>query len=162
MSLTFKGSYSFIFTFASHLHRSTLNDNIFFFKSRSYFEGLHCPGKEIGSHKSCFPWQKWLKNREVYPYTFKTHSSKYEAALNRFLSSYPSFSLTPYLESFTPTFGLGTPVFPRISSNLHCGTPTFSRRCLWDSYFQNPNENPVISISSLQNLPCPSSEWQPH
>ena len=40
------------------------------------------------------------------------------------------FSLTPYLESFTPTFGLGTPVFPRISSNLHCGTPTFSKRCL--------------------------------
>ena len=51
------------------------------------------------------------------------------------------FSLTPYLESFTPTFGLGTPVFPRISSNLHCGTPTFSKRCLWDSYFQNPSEN---------------------
>ena len=42
----------------------------------------------------------------------------------------------------TPTFGLGTPVFPRISSSLHCGTPTFSKRCLWDSYFQNPSENP--------------------
>ena len=54
------------------------------------------------------------------------------------------FSLTPYLESFTPTFGLGTPVFPRISSNLHCGTPTFSERCLWDSYFQNPSENPAF------------------
>ena len=52
------------------------------------------------------------------------------------------FSLTPYLESFTPTFGLGTPVFPRIYSNLHYGTPTFSKRCLWDSYFQNPSENP--------------------
>ena len=51
------------------------------------------------------------------------------------------FSITPYLESFTPTFGLGTPVFPRISSNLHCGTPT--KRCLWDSYFQNPSENPA-------------------
>ena len=58
------------------------------------------------------------------------------------------FSLTPYLESFTPTFGLGTPVLPRISSNLHCGTPTFSKRCLWDSYFQNPSENPV-SINTL-------------
>ena len=55
------------------------------------------------------------------------------------------FSLTPYLESFTPTFGLGTPVFPRISSNLHCGTPTFSKRCLWDSYFQNPSENPATN-----------------
>ena len=54
------------------------------------------------------------------------------------------FSLTPYLESFTPTFGLGTPVFPRISSNLHCGTPTFSKGCLWDSYFQNPSENPGV------------------
>ena len=53
------------------------------------------------------------------------------------------FSLTPYLESFTPTFWLGIPVFPRISSNLHCGTPTFSKRCLWDSYFQNPSENPA-------------------
>ena len=62
---------------------------------------------------------------------------------------YAGFSLTPYLESFTPTFGLGTPVFPRISSNLHCGTPTFSKRCLWDSYFQNPSENPVYeSLSS--------------
>ena len=37
------------------------------------------------------------------------------------------FSLTPYLESFTPSFGLGTPVFQRISSNLHSGTPTFSK-----------------------------------
>ena len=62
-----------------------------------------------------------------------------------FCSTLSGFSLTPYLESFTPTFGLGTPVFPRISSNLHCGTPTFSKRCLWDSYFQNPCENPVYS-----------------
>ena len=54
------------------------------------------------------------------------------------------FSFTPYLESFTPTFGLGTPVFPRISSDLHCGTPTFSKKCLWDSYFQNPSENPAF------------------
>ena len=53
------------------------------------------------------------------------------------------FSLTPYLESFTPTFGLGTPVFQRISSNLHSGTPTFSKICLWDSCFQNPSESPV-------------------
>ena len=57
----------------------------------------------------------------------------------------PGFSLTPYLESFTPTFGLGTPVLPRISSDLHCGTPTFSKRCLWDSYFQNPSENPAYA-----------------
>ena len=61
------------------------------------------------------------------------------------------FSLTPYLESFTPTFGLGTPVFPRTGSNLHCGTPTFSKRCLWDSYFQNPSENPEM-ILILQAL----------
>ena len=43
------------------------------------------------------------------------------------------------------TFGLGTPVFPRICSNLHCGTPTFSKRCLWDSYFQNPSETDATS-----------------
>ena len=65
------------------------------------------------------------------------------------------FSLTPYLESFTPTFGLGTPVFPRISSNLHCGTPTFSKGCLWDSYFQNPSENPVdikVITGNVENI----------
>ena len=58
---------------------------------------------------------------------------------------FTGFSLTIYLESFTPTFGQGTPVFSRISSNLHCGTPTFSKRCLWDSYFQNPSENPAFT-----------------
>ena len=63
------------------------------------------------------------------------------------------FSLTPYSESFTPTFGLGTPVFPRISSNLHCGTPTFSKRCLWDSCFQNPSENPCNYIDSTNAVP---------
>ena len=30
---------------------------------------------------------------------------------------------------------VGTPDFPRMSSNLHCGPPTFSKTCLWDSYF---------------------------
>ena len=59
---------------------------------------------------------------------------------------YSGFSLTPYLESFTHTFDLGTPVYLRISSNLYCGTPTFSKRCLWDSYFQNPSENPGTSM----------------
>ena len=62
---------------------------------------------------------------------------------------FADFSLTPYLEFFTPTFGLGTPVFPRISSNLHSGTPTFSRRCLWDSYFQNRSENPVFDCGKI-------------
>ena len=57
----------------------------------------------------------------------------------------PAFSLTPYLESFTPTFGLGTPGFPRMSSNLHLGAPTFPKRCLWDSYFHNPSENPELN-----------------
>ena len=74
----------------------------------------------------------------------------------RHLTILSGFSLTPYLEYFTPTFGLGTPVFPRICSNLHCGTPTFSKRCLWDSYFQNPSENPdcylqTINLSKHQN-----------
>ena len=44
---------------------------------------------------------------------------------------------------FTPIFGLGTSVFQRISSKLHCGTPTFSHKCLWDSSFENPSENPA-------------------
>ena len=59
------------------------------------------------------------------------------------------FSLTRYLESFTPIFGLGTPVFQRISSKLHCGTHTFSHKCLWDSNFQNPSENPVCNIVTI-------------
>ena len=57
------------------------------------------------------------------------------------------FSLTPYLESFTPILGLETPVFQRISSNLHSGTSTFSKICLWDSCFQNPSENCDENIS---------------
>ena len=59
----------------------------------------------------------------------------------------PGFSLTPDLESFTPTFELGTPVFQRISSNLHSWTPTFPKICHWDSYFQNPSEIPVILLN---------------
>ena len=61
------------------------------------------------------------------------------------------FSLTPYLEYFTPFFGLGTPVFQGISSILHCRTPTFSQKCLWDSYFQNPSENPGLYLLSFTN-----------
>ena len=62
---------------------------------------------------------------------------------------YPGFSLTPYLESFTPIFGLGTPIFQRISSKLHSGTPTFSQKCLRDSSFQNPSENPEYHKESV-------------
>ena len=62
------------------------------------------------------------------------------------ITAAPGFSLTPYLESFTPTFGLGTPDFPRMSSNLHCGTPIFPKRCLWDSYFQNLSENTELNF----------------
>ena len=65
---------------------------------------------------------------------------------------FAGFSLTPYLESFTPIFELGTPVFQRISSNLHSGTPTFSKICLWDSCFQNPYENPDVCI--IKNTSC--------
>ena len=62
------------------------------------------------------------------------------------------FSLTPYLEYFTPIFGLGTPVFQGISSILHCRTPTFSQKCLWDSYFQNPSENPEIANGIMAGI----------
>ena len=68
----------------------------------------------------------------------------------------PGFSLTPYLESFTRILGLGTPVFQRISSNLHSGTPTFSKICLWDSCFQNPSENPGMQFV------CPNTNLYPH
>ena len=61
------------------------------------------------------------------------------------------FSLTQYLGSFTPNFGLGTPVSQRISSNLVSGTPTFSKVCLWDSYFQNPSENPMAVFSAAKD-----------
>ena len=66
------------------------------------------------------------------------------------------FSLTPYLEYFTPIFGLETPVFQGISSILHCRTPTFSQKCLWDSYFQNPSENPGLTywIKYYMELYC--------
>ena len=54
------------------------------------------------------------------------------------------FSLTPYLESFTPAFGLGKLLFfTEFLQILHSGTHTFSKVCLWDSYFQNPSENPA-------------------
>ena len=105
---------------------STVNP---FFVAGYTFRGSNSPTFIFAScfisrnHKTCIP----LKKKMVQKYG-------------------SGFSLTPYLESFTPTFGLGTPVFPRIFSNLHCGTPTFSKRCLWDSYFQNPSENPVASI----------------
>ena len=45
------------------------------------------------------------------------------------------FSLTSYLDSFTPAFGLGTPVFSENFFKFTCGTPTFSKRYLLDSYF---------------------------
>ena len=61
-------------------------------------------------------------------------------------SNESGFSLTPYLEYFTPIIGLGTPVFQGFFSFLLCRTPTFSQKCLWDSYFQNPGENPVSKI----------------
>ena len=80
------------------------------------------------------------------------------------------FSLTPYLEYFTPIFGLETPVFQGISSILHCRTPTFSQKCLWGSYFQNPSENPgnildqilygtVLSLIEKAVLLCVKLYW---
>ena len=59
------------------------------------------------------------------------------------------FSSTPYLESCIPTFGLGTPAFQIISLNLHCGTPTFSKRCFLDSYVLNLSDNSESLISLL-------------
>ena len=36
--------------------------------------------------------------------------------------------------------------FQSIPLNLHCGTTTFSKRCLLDTYFLNSSENPVFII----------------
>ena len=66
------------------------------------------------------------------------------------------FSLTPYLESFTPTFGLGTPVFPRIFSNLHCGLLLFLKDVSGTPIFkilvrtlENHNNDVVFAVSPL-------------
>ena len=94
----------------------------------------------------------FLKIHVVAPFQKEWKSYKNSQNVVAHQSAHSGFSLTPYLESFIPTFGLGTPIFPRISSNLHCGTPTFSKRCLWDSYFQDPSENPdTVTIVKPKN-----------
>ena len=60
---TFRRSNSFIFIFASHLiSGQLLKKRICSFRSKFFslrvdpiFRGLHCSGKQTGSHKSCFP-----------------------------------------------------------------------------------------------------------
>ena len=55
-----------IFLFASHLIRGQLfkkknlaiQEQFFPLKGNPILKGLHCPGKQTGSHKSCFPLQK--------------------------------------------------------------------------------------------------------
>ena len=78
---TFRGSNSFIlFFFASHLFRGQhLKERICSPRSKFFplrvdpiLKGLHCPGKQTGSHKSRLPLQKWRKKMEVYPYTLTT------------------------------------------------------------------------------------------
>ena len=50
------------------------------------------------------------------------------------------FSLTPYLESCSSSYGLGTPVFSENFFKFKLwGSYFFSKRCFWDSYFQNPS-----------------------
>ena len=50
--------------------------------------------------------------------------------------------LTPNQQSLTPVFGLGLPTFQENLTKLHGGTPTFLRKCPWDSCFKNPSEYP--------------------
>ena len=40
-------------------------------------------------------------------------------------------------------FMAGTPTFKENLIKLHSGTPTFLKKCPWDSYFENPSENLV-------------------
>ena len=49
---------------------------------------------------------------------------------------YSGFSLTPYLESFTPTFGLGTPVFPRFLQIYIVGLLLFLKDVSWTPIFK--------------------------
>ena len=54
--------------------------------------------------------------------------------------------LTPNQQSLTPIFPLGLPTFQENLTKLHSGTPTFFRKSIWDSYFENPSENPEHEI----------------
>ena len=40
-------------------------------------------------------------------------------------------------------FWAGTSTFQENLIKLHSGTPTFFKKCLWDSYFENPCEIPA-------------------
>ena len=42
-------------------------------------------------------------------------------------------------------FWAGFSTFQENLTKLHSGTPTFLKKCPWDSYFENPSENPGIS-----------------
>ena len=44
---------------------------------------------------------------------------------------------------FYSYFWVGDSCFPKNFFKFTLWTPTFSKRCLWDSYFQNPSENPA-------------------
>ena len=60
-------------------------------------------------------------------------------------------SLTPNQQSQTPALGLVLHLFRKIN-NIYSGTPTFLKKCPWDSYFENPSDNPVLSESIKQAL----------
>ena len=57
------------------------------------------------------------------------------------LKHFKGSHLTPNQQSQTPIFGL-----QENSTKLHDGTPTFLKKCPWDSCFENPSENPAVLI----------------
>ena len=115
---------------------------------------LHPGSRGFDSHQGHLSERFFRSNRPRYPHPV---SSELENSGIRVVvcdcsvtDRWPGFSLTPYLEYFTPILGLGTPVFQGISSILHCVLLLFPKN-VWDSYFQNPSENPgwwlVIAVS---------------
>ena len=77
MGILSQESNSFIFIFASQLIRGQfLKKRICSPKSKFFplrvdpiWKGLHCPGRQTGSHKNCFLLLKGQKNMLVYPFT---------------------------------------------------------------------------------------------
>ena len=84
----------------------------------------------------------------------KFTSAKFEKKIERKKSSsepgllFDSKSAVP--DSY---FWARTPTFQENLTKVHDGTPTFLKKGPWNSYFENPSENPAsYSISRIQRL----------
>ena len=82
--------------------------------------------------------QKWLWSETIHKGICISWADgdKTSSTLSGF--SFDSKSAVP--DSY---FWAGTPTFHENLAKLHSGTPTFLKKCPWDSCFENPSENPV-------------------